>query len=151
MTMTSVLENDLKLTVDRYCELVDAMEHGVTDYQALYSKAKAEQERFIQLKGACKQLPTYPLTELIRTRFKTAHARMRALEQRLKEQGVMLIVPLQRQPAEEIIIVLPTGEERQDVNGTPVVCLPFRYEILFVVSLLFVVVLLIGFHQFGYL
>ena len=154
MTMTTMMERDMEASVDRYCEIVDAMEQGtpgVTDYQALYSKAKAEQERFIQLKGNCQRLPTYLATERVRLRFKAAHARMRALEQRLKEQGVILFVP-------PVLVVLENGEERR--LPRPVVTtggrrrrLPVRYEILFVVfgALIFVTGLLVGLHRAGYL
>ena len=151
--MTSALERELEATVDRYCEMVTVMEQspvGTTDFQALYSKVKAEQELYIQQKGNCQRLPTYQATERIRLRFKTAHARMRALERRLKEQGVVLLVP----PAEEIVLFLPE-ERRLRVcqRPEPVGRLPIRYELVFVVvgTLLFVTGLLVGLNLSGYL
>lgn len=147
MTMTSVYERELEETVDRYCDLVTVMEQspvGTTDFQALYSKVKAEQERFIQQKVACQHLPTYQGTERIRLRFKAAHARMLALERQLKEQGVVLLVP----PAETRILVLPPPPREGVMRG-----LPFRYEIIIAVVgvLLFMTGILVGLNRTGYL
>lgn len=147
MTMTSVYERELEETVDRYCDLVTVMEQspvGATDFQALYSKVKAAQERFIQQKCACTHLPTYQGTEQIRGRFKAAHARMRALEQRLKEQGIVLLVP----PAEARCLVFPPPLREGVRRG-----LPICYEIIIAVVgvLLFITGLLVGLHRTGYL
>lgn len=74
---------------------------GITDYQALYDKMKAEQALYIQIKWSLQAGDPSGYVEktaAIRYRFKLAHIRMRVLEAGLKERGIYLQGPDERCP-----------------------------------------------------
>lgn len=113
---------ELEETVYRYCEMVDVMAGScVSDYQALYDKAKAEQALYIQLKGSLKARDPVSYVEetaSIRNRFKLAHVRMQILEAQLKERGINLQAPDERSPC--IRLITPTKQTR--TTGCCVIC-----------------------------
>jgi hypothetical protein len=110
---------ELEATVRRYCEMVDVMAGpGLSDYQALYDKVKAEQALYIQLKWSIESVDPkgyLEKTAAIRYRFKLAHARMRALDEGFKERGIHLHGPDERSPCIQLVVPMKNPQPLHSV------------------------------------